>query len=268
MLIAVGIVMIYPLLWMVISSLRPDAAIFQGRPVRLEELTLENYTNGWTALDWQFGMFMWNSLVITVGSIVGNLISCSMAAYAFARVRFRGNRTFFAIMLATVMLPGHVLLVPQYVLFSNLGWLNTPLPMIVPKFLAVDAFFVFLMVQFIRGIPRELDEAARIDGASAFRTFRSIILPLMVPALATTAIFTFIWTWNDFMGPLIYLTDAQQYTAQLALRQLVDSSGSGSSGSSWGQLFAMSTVSLLPIFLVFLVGQRFLIRGIQATGGK
>ena len=198
--------------------------------------------------------------------MLGNLVSCSLAAYAFSRLRFRGRTVFFAIMLITIMLPFHVLLVPQYVLFSQLGWVNTVLPLIVPKFLAVDAFFVFLMVQFMRNIPKEIEEAAVIDGAGRFRIFFSVILPLTTPALATTAIFTFIWTWNDFMGPLIYLTDSAQYTVQLALRRFVDSSGAG--GSSWAQLFAMSTVSLIPVFLLFLFGQRFLMRGIATSGGK
>jgi multiple sugar transport system permease protein len=152
-----------------------------------------------------------------------------------------------------------VIIVPQYVMFSQLGWVNTFLPLIVPKVLATDAFFIFLMVQFIRGIPKELDEAARIDGAGHPRIFLQIILPLMVPALATTAIFTFIWTWSDFFTQLIYLTDTD-----LALRAFVDQQTS----TDWGSVFAMSVVSLVPVFLIFLVGQRFLLRGIATTGIK
>ena len=162
------------------------------------------------------------------------------------------------------MLPIHVVIVPQYILFSNLGWINTVLPLVVPKLLATDAFFVFLMVQFIRGIPRELDEAARIDGCGRAGIFLRVILPLMVPALATTTIFTFIWTWNDFFSQLIYLTDPHMYTVPVALRSFVDSTSS----SSWGSMFAMSVVSLVPVFLAFLLGQRFLIKGIATTGIK
>jgi multiple sugar transport system permease protein len=157
-----------------------------------------------------------------------------------------------------------VIIVPQYVMFSQFGWVNTFLPLIVPKLLATDAFFVFLMVQFIRGLPRELDEAARIDGAGHARIFAQVILPLMLPALATTTIFTFIWTWNDFFSQLIYLTDPEMYTVPVALRSYVDATVS----TSWGSMFAMSVVSLLPIFLAFLVGQRFLIKGIATTGIK
>ncbi|MGO1547951.1 MAG: carbohydrate ABC transporter permease [Microbacterium gubbeenense] len=266
-LIAVAILMLYPVLWMFVASLRPDEEIFRSGGISLTGLSFDNYIEGWSALKHPFTHYLVNSLVITVGAIVGNLISCSMAAYAFARLKFRANKVFFAMMLITIMLPVHVLLVPQYVLFSEVGWINTPLPLIVPKLLATDAFFVFLMVQFIRGLPRELDEAATIDGAGPVRIFIQIVLPLTVPALATTAIFTFIWTWNDFLGPLIFLTDSDAYTVQLALRSFIDSSGGGG-GSSWGAMFAMSVVSLLPIFVIFLFGQRYLVRGIATTGGK
>ncbi|WP_349428525.1 carbohydrate ABC transporter permease [Microbacterium sp. LWS13-1.2] len=263
-LILAAIVMIYPLLWMVVSSLRPNDLIFRQPGLWLSTLEFDNYVNGWNALTYPFSQYLLNSAIVVIGAILGNLISCSLAAYAFARLRFRGRRLWFAVMLLTVMLPFHVVVVPQYILFSQLGWVNTFLPLIIPKFLATDAFFVFLMVQFIRGIPRELDEAARIDGCGKLRTFYHVILPLMVPALATTAIFTFIWTWNDFFTALIYLTSPDMLTVPLALRVFIDSTG----GSDWGAMFAMSVVSLLPIFLAFLLGQRFLVKGIATTGLK
>ncbi|MFF1382086.1 carbohydrate ABC transporter permease [Arthrobacter sp. NPDC058288] len=263
-LIVAGGLMIYPLLWMVVSSLRPNELIFREPGLWLNSLEMGNYTDGWSALTHPFGHYMLNSAIVVLGSILGNLISCSMAAYAFARLQFTGKKLFFGIMLLTIMLPFHVIIVPQYILFSQIGWVNTFWPLIVPKLLATDAFFVFLMVQFIRGIPKELDEAARIDGAGHPRIFLRVILPLMVPALATTTIFTFIWTWNDFFGALIYLTDPDMFTVPVALRAFVDSQ----SATSWGSLFAMSIVSLLPVFLVFLFGQRFLIKGIATTGIK
>lgn len=263
-LILAGGLMIYPLLWMVVSSLRPNELIFREPGLWLNSLEMSNYTSGWSALTHPFGHYMINSAIVVIGSILGNLISCSMAAYAFARLQFTGKKLFFGIMLLTIMLPFHVVIVPQYILFSQIGWVNTFWPLLVPKLLATDAFFVFLMVQFIRGIPRELDEAARIDGAGHPRIFLRVILPLMVPALATTTIFTFIWTWNDFFGALIYLTDPDMFTVPVALRAFVDSQ----SATSWGSLFAMSIVSLLPVFLVFLFGQRFLIKGIATTGIK
>ncbi|MET4782207.1 carbohydrate ABC transporter permease [Glaciihabitans sp. UYNi722] len=263
-LILLGLLMLYPVLWMVVSSLRPNGHIFGNPGLLLDTFATQNYTKGWNALAQPFGSYLLNSAIIVFGSIVGNVVTCSLAAYAFARLRFRFKRLSFAAMLVTMMLPIHVLIIPQYVLFAQLGWINTYLPLIVPKFLATDGFFIFLMVQFIRGIPKELDEAARIDGAGHLRIFVQLMLPLMTPALATTAIFTFIWTWNDFFGQLIYVTDPDKYTASVALRSFVDSQ----SQSDYGALFAMSVVTLLPVFLAFLFGQRFLLRGIATTGGK
>ena len=205
-----------------------------------------------------------NSTLLVVGCVIGNLFACTLTAYAFARLRFWGRNIAFAMMLMTLMLPIHVVIVPQYIIFSQTGWVNTMLPLILPKFLATDAFFVFLMVQLIRGIPRELDEAARIDGCGHFRIFFQVILPLMLPALATTTIFTFMWMWNDFFGSLIYLTSPENFTVPLALKSFLDTQGS----SDWGAMFAMSVVSLIPLFLVFLFGQRFLIKGFATTGIK
>ncbi len=259
-----ALLMLYPVLWMIASSLRPNDAIFSDPSLILQDFRIENYVNGWNAFAQPFGHYLINSALVVLGSILGNLVSCSMAAYAFARLEFRGKRWWFAVMLLTIMLPIHVIIVPQYIIFSQIGWVNTYLPLIVPKLLATDAFFVFLMVQFIRGIPRELDEAARIDGAGHGRTFLQVILPLMVPALGTTTIFTFIWTWNDFFSQLIYLTRPERYTTPIALRAFVDQQAA----TDWGAVFAMSVVSLLPVFLIFLVGQRFLIQGIATTGGK
>ena len=264
LLTATGLLMLYPVLWLVVSSLRPTDEIFRNPGLVISNLEFSNYTDGWTTLSSPFSVFLLNSILVVLGCIVGNLVSCSMAAYAFARLHFSGKKWWFVVMLATIMLPIHVIIVPQYILFSQLGWVNTFIPLILPKILATDAFFVFLMVQFVRSIPRELDEAARLDGCGHPRIFGLVILPLMVPALATTAIFTFIWTWNDFFSQLLYLTKPDMYTVPLALRAFMDATSS----TSWGPLFAMSVVSLIPIFLVFLFGQRFLIAGISTTGGK
>jgi multiple sugar transport system permease protein len=264
-LIAFGLVMLYPLLWMLSSSFKPTEEIFRD-PSLLpgDNFMPGNYTDGWTALQHPFHHYLLNSAIVVAGSIVGNLIGCSMAAYAFARLEFFGKKLFFAVMLMTIMLPIHVVIVPQYILFANLDWINTFYPLIVPKLLATDGFFVFLMVQFIRGLPRDLDEAARIDGCGHVRIFLRVILPLSMPALATTAIFTFIWTWNDFFSQLIFLTRPEMYTVPIALRTFVDATGE----SSWGSLFAMSIVSLIPVFIAFLFGQKYLVKGIATTGIK
>ncbi|WP_275001840.1 carbohydrate ABC transporter permease [Promicromonospora iranensis] len=263
-LIAFGFVMLYPLLWMVASSFKPNALIFREPGLIPTDIDLSNYTDGWNALLHPFSHYLINSAIIVLGSVLGNLLSCSLAAYAFARLEFKGKRLWFAVMLMSIMLPIHVVIVPQYVLFSQLEWINTFLPLIVPKLLATDAFFIFLMVQFFRGIPRELDEAATLDGANHLRIYLQLMLPLSMPALATTAIFTFIWTWNDFFSQLIFLTRPEMYTVPIALRTFVDSTGN----SSWGSLFAMSIVSLIPVFIAFLFGQKYLVKGIATTGIK
>jgi len=263
-LIAGSLLMIYPLIWLVVSSFKPNDEIFRNLSIFTTNLTVQNYIDGWNDLQFPFGLFLLNSTVISVGAIVGNLLSCSLAAYAFGRLKFRGRNLLFALMLLTIMLPFQVVLVPQFTIFKELGWLNTFLPLIVPKFFATDAFFVFLMVQFIRGLPNEIFEAARVDGAGYFRTYRQITLPLMIPALATTAIFTFIWTWSDFFGPLLYLRVPQLFSASLALKQFLDVQSS----SDYGSMFAMSVVSLLPLFAAFLIGQKYLIKGFATTGMK
>jgi multiple sugar transport system permease protein len=264
-LIAICIVMMYPLLWMLAASFRPDADINNYSLWPGKDFTLHNYAIGWQGLAGTgFGHFFLNSLVIAVAAVVGNVISCSLAAYAFARVNFVLRRVWFALMLGTLMIPYHAILIPQYLLFRQFGWLNTPLPLIVPKFLAVDAFFIFLLTQFIRNLPRELDDAARIDGCGHFRIYLRVVLPLLRPALATTAVLTFIYSWNDFFSPLVYLTQTNSYTIPVALQALGDTSAQFSVGA----LFAMSLVALAPLFVLFISFQRLLISGIATTGLK
>ena len=264
MLIGFGVLMLYPLIWMLGASFKESTDIFSEISPFPDPIVLDNYARGWEGSGVGFATFFLNSTVIAVLSVIGNLISCSLAAYAFARMSFRFRNLLFACMLATLMLPQHVLLVPQYILFSQLGWVNTFLPLVSPKFLAVDAFFIFLMVQFLRGLPIELDQAAKIDGAGPWQTYRLVILPLTIPALATTAIFTFIWTWNDFLTPLLYLQDPRNYTVPLGLNAFLDASGE----SAWGPMFAMAVLSLGPLFGFFLAGQKYLTTGIATTGLK
>jgi multiple sugar transport system permease protein len=256
--------MLYPLFWMVGSSFKPESEIFSDLGLWPDQIVLSNYRQGWHALRESFTSFYINSILIAALSVIGNLMACSLTAYAFARLEFRFKWFWFALMLGTLMLPYHVTLVPQYVLFLSIDWVDTILPLVVPKFLAVDAFFIFLMVQFFRGLPRELDEAARMDGCGPWRIYWRIVLPLSTPVLATAAIFSFIWTWDDFLGPLIYLNSISNYTVPLALRAFVDSQGL----SAWGQLFAMSTLSLVPVFVFFLFFQRLIIRGVAMSAMK
>jgi len=264
LLVCLLVVLLYPLLWMVAASFRPNNEIFNGLGLFTGSFTLENYVNGWGAGQLGFSQYFLNSFLVTALSIVGNLISCSLTAYAFARLEFPFKRTLFAILLGTMLLPYHVTLVPQYILFNELDWINTYLPLVVPKFLGTEAFFIFLMVQFIRTLPRELDESARLDGAGHFGIFARIIMPLALPAIGTTAMFTFIASWNDFLGPLLYVNRADLQTVPLALQTFLDSTGE----NAFGELFAMSTLSLAPIVGFFIVSQRLLIEGIATTGMK
>lgn len=263
-LICFALIMIYPLVWLVISSMKPNDQIFSDLSIFTTDLSFDNYIQGWDAQLLPFHVYLINSSILVLGAIIGNLVSCSMAAYAFARLDFRFRTITFAVMLGTILLPFHVVLVPQFILFRELGWLDTFLPLVVPKFMATEAFFIFLMVQFIRSLPNELYEAARIDGAGHFRQFVQITLPLMIPALATTTIFTFIWTWADFFGPLIYLRSPENYVVPQALTMFID----GQSTSNYGAMFAMSVVSLIPMFIAFLIGQKFLVKGFAKSGIK
>lgn len=263
LLVAFGIIMIYPLIWMLTRSFMNNSDIF-GDGTGGGKLTLANYLDGWDSLGIPFGRFMLNSMIVAIACIVGNLVSCTLAAYAFARLRFRFRGPMFAIMLATIMLPFHVTVVPQYVIFSRLGLTDTYVPLILPKFLGVESFFIFLMVQFMRTLPTTLDDAAAIDGCGPLRTFWSVILPLCTPAIGVTAVFTFIWTWNDFFTPLLYLNRPDLYTVPLGLSTFSDSAGL----SNYGALFAMSIVTLVPVFAVFLFAQKALTQGIATTGLK
>ncbi|WP_027085166.1 carbohydrate ABC transporter permease [Cohnella panacarvi] len=259
-----GLLMLYPVFWLISASVKPTTEIFTSKSLWPSAFTFEHYSSGWTGMrNIQFGDFFLNSILLCIIAVIGTVLSSSMAAFAFARIEFPLRKLFFALMLGTFMLPGHVTLIPQYIIFHKLGWVDTFLPLTVPKFLG-DAFFVFLIVQFIRGIPRDLDESAKIDGCGWTTLFFRIILPLSSPALITAAIFTFMGTWDDFFGQLIYLSDIKKFTVPLGLRLFLDSSGS----SNWGAVFAMSVLSIVPSLTIFFLGQKYFTQGIATTGIK
>ncbi|MGG1552974.1 carbohydrate ABC transporter permease [Paenibacillus ferrarius] len=263
--ILIGLLMLYPVLWLISASFKPNTLIFSDTSLWPKEFTFEHYRDGWKGLQGiSFGRFFANSAEISVLSVLGNLITCSLTAFAFARLEFKFKKFWFGVMLLTIMLPYHVTLVPQYIVYNKLAWINTYLPLIVPKWLAHDSFFIMLMVQFIRGIPKELDESATIDGCSQVNIYWRIVLPLMVPALITTAIFTFMWAWDDFFSQMIYLNRVQLFTVQLGIRSLFDPSGQ----SDWGALLAMSVLSLAPVLAIFFSLQRYFLEGISTTGLK
>jgi pectin-derived oligosaccharide transport system permease protein len=261
--LAILVIVLYPVAWLVSMSFKPAVEIVSSLSILPKHIIFTNYTEAFQGSSgvsvWQFFL---NSMLVACGCVLGNLISCALAAYAFAKLKFRLRGPLFAFMIATIMLPYHVTLIPQYMIFQKLGLVDTFVPLILPKFLATDAFFVFLIVQFMRNLPKELTEAARIDGCGPVRAFGSIVLPLSKPALTTTAIFTFIWTWNDFLMQLIYLNDPQKYTLPLALRLYVDQT----SESSYGPMFAMSVLTLVPIVMFFFAFQRLLVDGVATSG--
>ena len=264
--IVLGLVMIYPVLWMIVSSFKPNNMIFSDPGLLPKAITFENYVSGWKGYaGTSFGTFFANSLLMCVGAVIGNLIACIMAAYAFGRLQFTGRNFWFAVMIITLMLPGHVTLVPRYILFNTFGWVGTFLPIILPKFCATDAFFVFLLVQFIRSLPKELDEAAIIDGCGKLGVLLRIIVPLATPGLVTTALFTFLWTWDDFFNQLLYLTNPSIFSVSRALRTFVGDAGAV---SNWGGALAMSTLALIPPFILFFSMQKYFVQGIATTGIK
>jgi multiple sugar transport system permease protein len=264
--IALGLFMVYPIIWMITSSFKPNNMIFSDPGLIPKTLTIENYIEGWKGYAGaSFGRFFLNSFLLCAVAILGNLISCTMAAFAFGRLKFPGRNFWFAVMMVTFMLPAHVTLVPRYIMFNTFGWVGTYLPLLVPKFLATDAFFVFLLVQFIRGLPKELDDAAAIDGCSKFGVFLRIIVPLASPALVTTALFTFLWTWDDFFNHLIYLTNPEIFSVARALRTFIGDAGSI---SNWGGALAMGTLSMIPAFILFFTLQKYFVQGITTTGIK
>ena len=259
------LVMVYPLLWLFSSSLKPTDEIWRTVMQLIpSRITFDNYVNGWAGFgNISFTTFYQNSLIYTVLATLITVFFSGMVAYGFSRVNFIGRKFWFACMITTLMLPVQVVIIPQYIMFSNLKWLNTLYPLLLPRF-GGQAFFIFMIMQFVRGIPKELDEAAEIDGCGKVGIFFRIILPLIQPALVTCAIFSFYWTWEDFLTPLIYLNSPKLYTISLALRSFADPSAN----TDWGAIFAMSALSLMPVFIIFIFFQRYLVQGISTTGLK
>lgn len=263
--IILGVFMLYPVLWMLASSLKDNSEIY----VHAESLIprvfkFSNYADGWKGFgNITFLTFFKNSFIITILGTIGNVISSLLVAYGFSRVKFALKKVWFFCMMVTMMLPSQVLLIPQYIMYSKIGWVNTFKPLIVPSFLS-GAFFVFMIMQFIQGIPIELDESAKIDGCGKLTILIKIILPLLKPVLVTSIIFSFYWRWEDFFTPLLYLNTPRKYPVAYALCMFADPN----SVTNWGAMFAMSTLSLVPVIAVFVCFQKYLVEGISTTGIK
>ena len=251
-----------PFVWLVITSLKPKKQIFTYPPEWIPDpIMWSNYKNALEAFP--FDLYVRNTLIICGFNVVGTLLTASLAAYAFARLRFPGRETIFMILLSTLMLPYAVIMIPRYVEFRWLGWIDSWLPLIVPTWFGGSAFFIFLLRQFFRSIPRELSDSARIDGASEIRIYWQIVMPLARPALAVVAIFTFLDNWNDFLGPLIYISSPDKFTVALGL-----ASFKGLYSTQWEYLMAASAAMTLPTILLFFAAQRYFVQGIVLTGVK
>jgi multiple sugar transport system permease protein len=263
--IAFAFIMMYPLIWLVMSSFKESTTIFvTAKSLIPETFTFQNYIQGWNGIGgYTFATFIKNSMIIVVISTVGAVFASALIAFGFGRLKFVGKNIWFGIMMFSIMLPHDVVLIPQYIIFAKLGMLNSFSPIILPHFFGYP-FFIFLMVQFIRTLPMELDEAATIDGCGKFKLFYRIILPLIAPAMATAAIFSFYWRWEELLGPVLYLNSPGKYPVSMALKMFLDAETS----SNWGAMFAMSAFTLLPVIAVFFMFQKYIVEGISTSGLK
>ncbi|MEM7030647.1 MAG: carbohydrate ABC transporter permease [Chloroflexota bacterium] len=259
-----AIMFITPLIWMLSTSLKPSNQIFIYPPQWIPDpFQWSNFPESWLHPLLPFNTFFLNTLIITTNNVIGNLISCSLAAFAFARLRSRLSNIFFFMVLATMMIPNEVTMIPQFIIFSGWGWINTWLPLMVPAWFGFP-FFIFLLRQFFMTIPRDLDEAARIDGASSWQILYKLIIPLSKPALATVAIFAFIGNWNNFFAPLVYIRDKDLQMLAVGLNMFRGQYGS----VQFHLMMAAALVALLPVLIVFFFGQKYFVQGITLTGMK
>jgi multiple sugar transport system permease protein len=267
-LICLSIPAFLPLIWMISTSFKAETQIYTNTGMQSFQISSlwpspmhpQNYSEALQTVP--FGIYLRNTLILCLLTVLGAVGSSAVVAYGFARIDFKGKDMWFALMVATMALPGQVTMIPVFTIFRNLGWYGTPLPLIVPAFTG-SAFFIFLLTQFFRTLPAEMAEAARVDGSSEWRIFTQLVLPLSKPALATCALFQFLGTWNDFFGPLLYLNDPNSYTLAYGLQQFLSLHG-----GKWAQLMAASTIFTIPIIVLFFFAQKTFIQGIATTGGK
>ena len=250
---------------MFLAAFKTNSEIFGSLKLLPGSWSPDAFIKGWQGTGkYTFGKYFINTFLIVVPTTLFTVGSCALVAYGFARFKFPGKKFLFAVLIATLMLPNTVIIIPRYTLFNKFGWLNTYLPFYVPALLACFPFFIYMLLQFMRGIPRELDESAYIDGCGTFRTFRSILFPLLKPAMFSAGLFQFLWTYNDFFNSLIYINSVDKYPLSLALRTAIDSDAN----VQWGQIMAMAFVSVLPLIILFFVAQKYFVEGIATSGLK
>jgi multiple sugar transport system permease protein len=260
-LIGIGLFFVFPFIWLLDTSVKSDMQIFKYPPQWIPKPFLgSNYTKALTTIP--FMHYVFNTVKIVILAVLGNIISAPVIGYAFSKLHWKGRDKVFVLVLATMMLPFQITMIPLYSMYVKMNWINTVLPLVVPDFFG-KAFFIFLMRQFFMTIPDDLSEAARIDGASEFKIFSRVILPLAKPAVVTVGLFAFIWSWTDFMGPLIYLTDNSKWTISIGLSQFTSSHG-----LDWSLLMAGSAMFMLPMIILFFLMQRVFIEGITMSGIK
>lgn len=264
-LILLAIIMIYPLVWLFFGSFKTNDEIFSSIKLLPESFNLDGFIQGWKgSKQVGFDTYMLNSILLTIPTVAFCMLSSSLVAYGFARFDFRGRKVLFAVMLSTMMLPETVIVIPRYMIFRDLGWLNTNLTFYIPAILATNAFYVFMIYQFFRGLPRDIDEAAMIDGVGPIGIFFRILLPLIKPAVITAGLLMFIWVWNDFFNSLIYFSSVQNYPVSLGLRMMVDADAI----SAWNEVMAMSVVCMIPPTVIYFLSQRYFVEGIVTSGMK
>lgn len=263
--IVVGIIMVYPLVWMVMASFKTNNEIFGSVKLLPSSFHLDAFTGGWEGTGrYTYGTYFLNTFLLVIPTTVMTVLSSAIVAYGFSRFRFPGKKILMGILIATLMLPATVVIIPRYSLYNSLGWLDSYLPFYIPALLSCNAFFVYMLIQFIRGIPKELDEAAFIDGCGSFRTFTTILLPLMKPSLFSAGLFQFLWTYNDFFNSLIYINSVNKYPVALALRTAIDADAN----IQWNEIMAMSVISVLPLVILYFLGQKYFVQGIATSGLK
>ncbi|MDR0376764.1 MAG: carbohydrate ABC transporter permease [Spirochaetaceae bacterium] len=257
--------MIYPLFWMFGASFKTNAEIFGSVHIIPQKPVFNAFANGWKGSgQYTFGTFLLNTFYLVVPVVFFTVVSSLLVGYGFARFRFPLKKILFQLMLSTLMLPATVIVIPRYIFFKNIGVLDSYWPFIIPAILGSFPFFNFMMVQFFRGIPMELDESAKMDGCNSFTTLRKILAPLCKPAIFSVVVFQFVWTWNDFFNALIYISSVSKYPLALGLRMGIDISAN----ISWNQILAMSTLSILPPVMLFFLAQNYFVEGISTTGIK
>lgn len=260
-----GIVLIFPIIYMFMAAFKTNAEIFGSTKILPESFSFQYFVKGWKG-NAQFGYlkFFGNTFKLVLPVVFLTLISCSFVAYGFARFKFKGKKILFGILLATMMLPNTVIIIPRYILFNKFHWVDTYLPFYVPALLGCYPFFIYQLVQFMRGIPKELDEAAYMDGCGTFKTLIYILIPLLKPALFSAGLLQFIWTYNDYFNTLIYINSTSKYPVSLAMRMTLDSE----SVVEWGKVMAMACVVVLPLIVLFFAAQKYFVEGITAGGVK